>query len=133
MVQNHCLAKAIQDGSFGEIRRQLEYKAVWYGSELIYLDRFFPSSKRCRKCGKIKRDLTLADRVYLCECGHEEDRDLNSAINAESYGLSTLSLRGIKACGESVRLRSACDFGAVSLKQESNGESDLNLKQVRFL
>jgi putative transposase len=133
MVQNHCLAKAIQDGSFGEIRRQLEYKAVWYGSELIYLDRFFPSSKRCRKCGKIKEDLTLGDRVYVCECGHVEDRDLNSAINSEEYGLSTLSSRGIKACGESVRLQNARDFGAVSMKQESNGESDLNLKQVRFL
>jgi putative transposase len=104
MMKNHCLAKAIQDGSFGEIRRQLEYKSQWRGSEVILVNRYFPSSKMCRKCGKINEDLSLSDRIFECECGHVEDRDLNASINLERFGLSTLSSRGIKACGESVRL-----------------------------
>jgi hypothetical protein len=66
-------------------------------------------------------DLTLGDRIYVCsECGNMMDRDYNASVNLENYGLSTLSLRGIKACGESVRLRDACGQGAVSAKQEGN-------------
>jgi transposase len=70
--------------------------------------------------GNIKEDLSLDDRIYICECGHIEDRDLNASINIENVGLSTLSSRGIKACGESVRLQEVCDSEAVSLKQEEN-------------
>jgi putative transposase len=130
MMKNHCLAKAIQDGSFGEIQRQLEYKSQWRGSEVILVNRYFPSSKMCRKCGQIKEDLTLSDRIFECECGHIEDRDLNASINLESYGLSTLSSRGIKACRESVRPLSACGSRAVSEKQESN---DGSIRDGRFV
>ena len=130
MMKNHRLAKAVQDSSFGEIYRQVKYKAGWYGSEVILAGRFFPSSKMCRKCGAINENLTLADRIFICpHCGHTEDRDLHASINLENFGLSTLSSRGIKACGESVRPLSAFDLEAVSTNQEENLKSDV----VRFL
>ena len=65
-----------------ELERQvLEYKLEWKGKELIKVDRFFPSSKKCSKCGKIKKELKLSERVYHCTCGNEMDRDRNAAIN----------------------------------------------------
>jgi len=120
MMKNHKLAGAIADASFFEIRRQLLYKTAWYGGSIVDVDRFYPSSKLCRICGNIKDDLTLLDRIYICNCGHIEDRDLNASINIENIGLSTLSSRGIKACGESIRLQEVRDSEAVSLKQEEN-------------
>jgi len=85
MIKNHKLAAALADASFGEIKRQLEYKSAWYGGELFYVDRFFPSSKLCSSCGTIKEDLTLNDRVYSCDCGLTIDRDLNASINLKNY------------------------------------------------
>lgn len=122
MLQNHKLAGAIADASFTEIKRQLKYKIAWYGGGVLEVNRFYPSSKLCRACGNIKEELSLGDRTYTCGCGHTEDRDLNASINLEQYGLSTLSSRGIKACGESVSLLEASGRGAVSLKQEVNTE-----------
>ena len=82
-------------------------------------------------CGVIKEDLSLEDRIYICECGHIEDRDLNASINLEDVGLSTLSSRGIKACGESVRLLETSDLKAVSLNQEENKSlCKLNLANI---
>jgi len=82
MVKNHKLARHLMDASFGEARRQFEYKSVWYGTELHTADRFYPSSKTCSGCGNIKQDLKLFDRVYHCEnCGLTIDRDINAAIN----------------------------------------------------
>jgi putative transposase len=114
MMKNHKLAGAIADASFNEIKRQSLYKTAWYGGEIIDVNRFYPSSKLCRVCGSIKEDLKLGDRVYVCECGHIEDRDLNASINIEDFGLSTLSSRGIQACGESVRLLEKSNLRAVS-------------------
>lgn len=114
MIKNHNLAGAIGDASFAEIKRQLIYKTAWYGGEIIEVNQFYPSSKLCRICGNIKGDLTLEDRVYICECGHVEDRDLNASINIENHVMSTLSSRGIKACGESVRLLETSNLRAVS-------------------
>lgn len=92
MLQNHRLAKSIVDASFSEFRRQLEYKCLWYGKELIVIDRFFPSSKTCSKCGSIKENLTLTDREYSCiECGLTIDRDLNASINILTEGLSGIA------------------------------------------
>ncbi len=125
MMKNHKLAESISDASFYEIKRQLIYKTAWYGGSIIEVDRFFPSSKMCSVCGNLKENLTLEDRIYICECGNVIDRDLNASINLERYGLirlqSTVSSTGIKACGESVRLVGACiDQKAVSMKQEEN-------------
>ncbi|MFB8794284.1 MAG: zinc ribbon domain-containing protein [Microcoleus sp.] len=75
-----------------EFRRQLEYKCQLYGSHLVIVDRWYPSSKSCSNCGH-KQDLTLADRVYKCEnCGHVQDRDENAAVNLKHEGLRVLRL-----------------------------------------
>lgn len=82
MVGNHRLAKAIEDASFAELRRQLEYKTSKTGSRLHVIDRWYPSSKRCSGCGRVKAKLSLNERIYRCEqCGLVLDRDLNAAIN----------------------------------------------------
>ncbi len=70
MMANHKLAKAIGSMGFYEFRRQLEYKCKLYGSELIIVDRWFPSSKTCSRCGQVKQSLSLSERVFECEnCG----------------------------------------------------------------
>nr|WP_293160026.1 zinc ribbon domain-containing protein [Okeania sp. SIO2C9] len=69
MLANGKLAKSIADQGFYEFRRQLEYKCQWYGSELVVVDRFFPSSKTCSRCGHVQ-DMPLHLRTYNCpECG----------------------------------------------------------------
>ena len=86
MLQNRRLARVVSDASFGELRRQVEYKASWYGTDLTVADRWFPSSKACSTCGEVKADLTLDDRVYECtSCGLVIDRDVNAAINLARY------------------------------------------------
>jgi putative transposase len=86
MAKNHKLASAILDGGFFEFRRQLEYKASWYGAKVTVANRYYPSSKMCSSCGNIKDKLSLAERIYKCEvCGLELNRDLNAAINLENY------------------------------------------------
>ena len=91
MLKNHCLALSIADAGFGEIRRQLTYKTKWYNGDLIVIDRFFPSSRLCPKCGTIKSDLTLNDRIFVCECSYAADRDWNAACNIE---IMALKIRG---------------------------------------
>ena len=82
MVKNHHLAKAVSDAAFGEFRRQLEYKTARTGATLHVIDRWYPSSKTCSKCGAVKAKLSLSERVYHCDaCGLVMDRDLNAAIN----------------------------------------------------
>ena len=84
MLANHKLAKAIADMSFFEFRRQLTYKCELYGSELVVIDRWFPSSQTCSNCGTKKETLSLDERVFHCNyCGLEIDRDLNASINLE--------------------------------------------------
>ena len=88
MMKNHHLAQAIVDVGMYEFRRQLQYKGEWYGCNVLLADRFFPSTKRCSRCGN-QKDVRLDERVYCCEtCGQVMDRDLNAAINLEQrlYG-----------------------------------------------
>ena len=82
MTKNHRLAQAVNDVSFGELRRQIEYKAETNGVKVTKADRFFASSKTCSVCGEKKEDLTLSDRTYHCpHCGAVIDRDLNASLN----------------------------------------------------
>jgi putative transposase len=82
MVRNRRLARAIADTGMAELRRQLAYKATWYGCRLVVADRFYPSSKTCSACGWVKAKLTLTERTFCCEaCGLVMDRDLNAARN----------------------------------------------------
>ena len=88
MIKNHKLAKAIQELNLGEFRRQLEYKAKWYGRDIVFVDRFFPSSKLCSCCGWKNLDLKLSDRTFECkECGIVLDRDMNASINIKNEGM----------------------------------------------
>ena len=73
--------KSVADNGYGMFRTMLSYKLEETGGELVEVDRFFPSSKRCCLCGRIKEDLTLSDRIYRCGCGNCIDRDVNAAIN----------------------------------------------------
>ena len=84
MMKNKHLSDSIRKQGFYEFKRQLEYKCKVIGIELVVADRFYPSSKTCSKCGEIKKDLKLKDRVYKCSCGLSIDRDLNASINLKN-------------------------------------------------
>ena len=90
MMKNKHLSKAVQQQGFREFRRQIEYKSAWNNILVIIADRFFPSSKLCSCCGKIKKDLKLSDRIYKCECGNIIDRDYQAALNLKMYGENVL-------------------------------------------
>ena len=92
MMKNHKLSKHIQDASFFEIRRQLEYKCLFYGKTLITADRFFASTRTCSICGWHNDGLSLRDREWECPACHtRHDRDRNAALNLESFGLKALA------------------------------------------
>ena len=97
MQKNHSLAKSIADASWSEFVRQLEYKSLWYGRELVGIDRWYPSSKRCSDCGHTVAKMPLNVREWTCpECGTVHDRDINAARNVLAAGLA------VSALGESV-------------------------------
>ncbi len=86
MVKNHCLARAISQMQWYKFKTIMRYKLELIGSQLIEVDRFYPSSKKCSCCGGLKK-IKLSDRVYKCEkCGLEIDRDYNAALNLKAYG-----------------------------------------------
>ena len=96
MLKNRRLARAVSDASFAEVLRQIRYKAEWAGVEVVEAPRFFPSSKTCSGCGKVKKDLSLSDRIYRCSaCGLVLDRDLNAAINLRNLAAES----AVSACG----------------------------------
>ncbi|WSC83422.1 transposase [Streptosporangium sp. NBC_01756] len=88
LVKNHRLARAISDASWREVRIMLEYKAAWYGRELVVVDRWFPSSKLCSACGTLQPSLPLNVREWVCACGATHDRDVNAAKNILAAGLA---------------------------------------------
>lgn len=92
MIKNRKLSKAIHNVNWSSFITKLKQKAEEYGSKIVVVDRFFPSSKICSSCGKIKEDLTLADRTYKCVCGNELDRDLNASINLRKLFLAKNNL-----------------------------------------
>ena len=97
MQKNRNLSKSIADSGWSEFVRQLEYKARWYGREVVGIDRWYPSSKRCSDCGHTVKALPLKVRDWVCpECGAIHDRDINAARNILAAGLA------VSACGESV-------------------------------
>lgn len=88
MVKNHNLAESILEMNFGEFRKMLEYKASWYNRRIVFVDRFYPSSKTCNQCGYINKELTLNDREWVCpQCGQTISRDYNAALNILDEGL----------------------------------------------
>lgn len=95
MMKNKHLSKAVQKQGFYEFRKQIEYKDYWNNIPVIIADRFFPSSKLCSCCGKIKKDLKLADRVYKCKCGNIIDRDFQASLNLKIYGENVLKQQSV--------------------------------------
>ena len=84
MMKNKHLSKAIASQKFFEFKTKLMSKCKQNDVELRIVDRFYPSSKTCSQCGKIKKDLKLSDRIYKCDCGFTIDRDLNASINLKN-------------------------------------------------
>lgn len=93
MLKNRCLSKAVADVGMFELRRQITYKAEWYGKQVVVIDRWFPSSKACSGCGK-KHDMPLDQRQMVCNCGVDLDRDLNAAKNIQAEGVRSLNVDG---------------------------------------
>ena len=95
MIRNHKLAKYIANASWGKFLKLLKYKAEWYGRTILSVDRFAPTSKMCNKCGYIKQDLKLSDRVWTCpRCKTYHDRDINAAQNILELALTTAGTAG---------------------------------------
>ena len=84
MMKNKHLSKAIASQKFFEFKTKLTFKCKENHIELRIVDRFYPSSKTCSQCGKVKKDLKLSDRIYKCDCGFTIDRDLNASINLKN-------------------------------------------------
>jgi len=91
MVQNRKLSKAISDAGWSQFVSFLSYKAEWAGRTVQKIGKFFPSSKLCSNCGVIKKDLTLADRSWICDCGVRISRDLNAAVNIKNEAIRLLA------------------------------------------
>jgi len=93
MIKNRKLSKHIADASWGNFVNLLQYKADWYGRDIVKINRFYPSSKSCNECGWINQDLNLSVREWTCNsCGVIHDRDLNAGINILKEGLKTYRL-----------------------------------------
>ncbi|ADE13552.1 transposase, IS605 OrfB family [Nitrosococcus halophilus Nc 4] len=87
MLRNRRLSKAVADCGLYELRRQIECKAKWYGREVLIVDRWAPTSKRCSECGTIQESMPLKVREWECpDCGTEHDRDINAAKNVLRWG-----------------------------------------------
>ncbi len=108
------LSRSFADAAHGRFRALLSYKAGWSGKELVVVNRFFPSSKRCSVCHAVNPALTLGDRSWRCPCGVRHDRDLNAAVNIQQEELRLLAVGSTEsqnACGQPVRLATASRAG----------------------
>ncbi|MEU2600052.1 RNA-guided endonuclease TnpB family protein [Streptomyces hirsutus] len=113
MVRNRNLARAISDAAWSQFRSMLEYKAAWYGRDVVAVDRFFPSSRLCSHCGALQDRLPLQVRTWTCDCGATHDRDVNAAQNLLAVGLT------VSACGAGVRPQRRTPGGQSAVKQET--------------
>jgi putative transposase len=113
MVGNHRLARAINDAGWHQFRQLLQYKANWYGRDVIVVDRWFPSSKLCSGCGALAASMPLQVRTWTCGCGVTHDRDVNAARNILAAGLA------VTVCGAGVRPQRNPPGGQSATKQKT--------------
>ena len=122
MLRNHRLAESIAEMNFGEFRRMLEYKARWYNRKIVFVDRYYPSSKTCGHCGYKYKNLTLSVREWDCpECGTKHDRDINAAVNILHEGMRLL--------GSSTTEFTLVDYPPMDDRSEMDLKSNDRLKQ----
>ncbi|MFE1437400.1 RNA-guided endonuclease InsQ/TnpB family protein [Streptomyces sp. NPDC058739] len=112
MVKNKRLARAVSDAAWAGFRSMLEYKARWYGREVIAVDRWFPSSRLCSACGALQDKMPLSVREWTCDCGTTHDRDVNAAKNILAAGLA------VSVCGAGVRPQRSTPGGQSATKQK---------------
>ncbi|MET9040659.1 RNA-guided endonuclease InsQ/TnpB family protein [Streptomyces mirabilis] len=112
MVKNHRLARAISDAAWSEFRSMLEYKARWYGREVIAVDRWFPSSRLCSACNTLRDTMPLNVRTWTCDCGVTHDRDVNAAHSLLAARLA------VTVCGAGVRPQRSTPDGQSATKQK---------------
>jgi putative transposase len=112
MLKNGSLSRAISDAAWSELRRMLEYKARWYGREVIAVDRWFPSSKLCSVCGALAESMPLHIRIWTCDCGTTHDRDVNAAKNIKAAGLA------VSVCGVDIGPQRNSPSGQSTMKQK---------------
>ncbi|WP_151481481.1 RNA-guided endonuclease InsQ/TnpB family protein [Streptomyces albicerus] len=113
MVTNRKLARAISDAAWSQFRSMLEYKAQWYGRNVVVVDRWFPSSKLCSTCGTLQDKMPLNIRTWTCDCGTVHDRDVNAAKNLLAAG------RAVTVCGAGVRPQRSSPGGQSAMKQKA--------------
>ncbi len=116
MLQNRRLAKDLSDAAMSEFLRQIEYKSLWKGVQVVKADRFYPSSKTCSRCGYIKKDLG-GNKTYICDqCGLMIDRDLNASINSKNLAVgSTVSACRLGSSGSAALQQSeTTDWAGIS-------------------
>ncbi|MCX4704112.1 RNA-guided endonuclease TnpB family protein [Streptomyces sp. NBC_01373] len=113
LVKNRTLTRGISDASWSEFRCLLEYKAAWYGRQVIAVDRFFPSTRLCSVCGTVQDKMPLSVRTWTCHCGAAHDRDVNAAKNLLAAGLAA------SVCGAGVRPQRSSPGGQSAVKQKT--------------
>lgn len=128
MLKNHCLAMSLSDAALGEMYRQLDYKLVFRGGEMIKAPRWYPSTKRCSCCGavKTKEQIPLSERTYRCErCGLVLDRDLNASLNLLRWAQD---VGGIGQAHQSLnsRLLECLDTNSIAYNIVAGGETSLS-------
>ena len=132
MVRNHKLAESISEMNFGEFRRMLEYKAKWYNRTLVFVDRFYPSSKTCSCCGHKYKDLTLNVREWTCPiCNTKHDRDVNAAVNILNEGIRIIGSSTTEF--KLVDYPTMDDRSLVSLKSSDRAKQEVNKEQSSTL
>ena len=128
MLRNHKLAESIQEMNFGEFKGMLEYKVNWYERQVVFVDRFYPSSKMCNHCGYVKKDLKLSDRQWICPaCGEVIDRDYNAACNIKDKGIRIYK----EQIGSSSPEFKLVDYPTMDDKREISLKSSDRMKQEK--